>query len=161
MPSKATASKAIGNKKTAGGGTSKSSGNKKTATSRSAGSSGSKSTKSAGSWHDKAPKGDAERRIMFKDCGQKCFLLPPEHVCNRNGCHEHYRYPICERNSCTPSYEGEQAAKSRARLVIAKEKLHHQPKSKIEAHEQAEAKANSKLSGKLSSGKRVRDSAKY
>lgn len=75
--------------------------------------------KSAGGWHEKAPEGDAERRQMYTKCGQKCFLLPPEHVCNRNGCHEHYRYPICAKNTCTPRAEGERAAKARAHLVVA------------------------------------------
>jgi hypothetical protein len=101
----------------------------------------SKSTK----WRDLAPHGDKERKELYTRCGQRCFLLPPQHICNRNGCHKHYRYPICpaDTTTCAPTQQGLNAARSRSRLVIAKAR--HNGRSVGPEHQIVLAKASARV----------------
>jgi hypothetical protein len=87
------------------------------------------------SWNP--PKGNKERAAMYNKCGQKCFLLPPQSCKGKASSCNIYRYPICPKNSCTPTKTGLVAAERRSTLVLGKMKIHHAPYSSKAPHARA------------------------
>ena len=53
-------------------------------------------------WRKSKP-GYKEKRVMFEECGAKCFLDPP------------YEYPICKNRTCKISKKGVMSAYIRAK----------------------------------------------